>query len=78
MGFNHSLMASSKPLQAQQEPLEHSLTFFEINKSKAANMCQYKHIKGSVDEPTLLSNAHQRKEKGSSTHETELLHEGLT
>lgn len=37
-------------------------------------MCQYKHIKGPVDEPTLLSNAHQRKEKGSSTHETEDLH----
>lgn len=51
--------------------------FFDRNKSKVANMCQHEHIKGSVDEPTLLSNAHQRKEKGSATHETELLHEGL-
>lgn len=40
-------------------------------------MCEYGHIKGSVDEPTLLSNAHQRSEKGSASHETKLLTEGL-
>lgn len=42
-------------------------------------MCEYEHIKGSVDEETLLSNAQQRSEKGlcSASHETELLSEGL-
>lgn len=42
-------------------------------------MCEYEHIKGPVDEPTLLSNAHQRSEIGprSAGRETELLTEGL-
>lgn len=42
-------------------------------------MCEYEHIKGSVDEATLLFNAQQRSEKGllSASHETELLSEGL-
>lgn len=42
-------------------------------------MCEYEHIKGSVDEATLLSNAQQCSEKGlcSASHETVLLSEGL-
>lgn len=54
--------------------------FKKGNKSKVANMCEYEDIKSSVDEATLLSNAHQCSEEvlRSASHETELLTRGLT